>query len=153
MSPILQLVTTVVHRSAVWGIVFAFILATQSSLFAAQCGGLPKDWKANPVPLAGPPTPLLNAPVYGVFPSQPRMPDPERRVPCRCTGTSCSPAAPTPVPDQRVMSGQSQEASVERFAQMRQPPSVLVYSQDVQGVRRYEVVLGLLRPPCGVNAE
>ena len=133
--------TNIVHRMAVSGIVFLFIIASSSHLHAAQCGGFPKGWLPANAPVTAE---RLMVPLGGE--SAPVVP----RAPCKCTGTSCSPAAPTPGPDHRLGSVSSRDADwgpvqipLLRISQSEFPDTV------VAGLR-YEVVLGILRPPCGV---
>lgn len=151
MNPIPRAMTNIVHRSAVRAIVIALVLAAHAPLFAAQCGGLPKGWRPERATLPSPVIPVLNVSVPDDLPALPSGPIPERHVPCRCTGASCSPAAPSPVPDQRVVSGRSTEASVERFAAMWKAPSVSHNFEDVESVLRYAVVFTFWRPPCDVE--
>lgn len=126
---------------AVSGIVLLFMIASSSQIHAAQCGGLPKGWLPTITEI---PAERMVIPLGGE--SAPDAP----RAPCKCTGTSCSPAAPTPGPDHRVSGGISRDAD---FVQTRDFPLFMNQSEypDATDVGlRYEVVWGFLRPPCGV---
>lgn len=133
--------TNIVYRMAVSGIVFLLMIASSSHIHAAQCGGLPKGWlPAN----AEIPEERIVIPLG--HESAPDVP----RDPCKCTGTSCSPAAPTPGPDHRLGSVSSRDADLGpvRIPLLRMRQSE--YPDTVVAGLRHEVVLGILRPPCGV---
>lgn len=131
--------TNIVHRMAVSGIVFLFIIVFSTPIHAAHCGGFPKGWlPAN----AEIPTERIVIPIG--HQSAPDVP----RAPCKCTGNSCSPATPTPAPDHRVSGESSRDAD---WAQSRFFPRNIKqfeYPDATDVGLRYEVVLGILRPPC-----
>lgn len=118
---------------------FLFVIGMGSDLFAAQCGGLPKGWHSPDGDVAR----TLKLPV-----SESPLPSPPR--PCRCTGASCSPVAPLPVPDQRVVTGTPQEALIDEVVRLIAQRSPSVFSDVVSASLRYEVVLGVFRPPCSL---
>ena len=142
MHTLPRTMTIIVHRIAVLGIVFLLTIAFSSHIHASQCGGFPKGWlPANELATSDP----IVIPLDGE--SAPDVP----RAPCKCTGTSCSPAAPTPAPDHRVSGGSSRDADGE---QSRDFPLLLnqtEYSDATNVGLRYEVILGILRPPCDVE--
>ncbi len=133
--------TSIVHRMAVSGIVFLFVIAFSSYTHAAQCGGLPKGWLP-----ANSEIPAERIVIPIGHESTPDVP----RKPCKCTGTSCSPAAPTPGPDHRLGSVSSRDADLGpvRIPLLRMRQSE--YPDTVVSGLRYEDVLGIFRPPCGV---
>lgn len=142
-------VTNVVRRIAVPGMVFLLVLAANSGLFAAQCGGFPKGWKPAEVKsesahaeTAHTETPLSRltktSDHWGPVPSS-----------CRCEGSKCSPAAPARIPDQRVLTGVQYDAVYEAQAGADRPVLSPEFPASVNSQIRYEVVLGVFRPPCG----
>ena len=141
MQALPRTTTNIVHRLAVSGIVFLLMIASSSHIDAAQCGGLPKGW----LPANSPVTAERIVIPIGLE-SAPDSP----RAPCKCTGTSCSPAAPTPGPDHRLGSVSSRDADLGpvRIPLLRMRQSE--FPDTVVAELRYEVVLGILRPPCGV---
>ena len=128
-----------VRRLAVSGTVFLLVLAAHSGVFAAQCGGLPKGWK--PAEMQASSTPA------DAVPQQPASPVP---APCQCRGASCHPAAPSPAPERGVVSSVSIEAILDRTPSLKPVRSASGFPATVNSMLRYEVVLGLFRPPCGV---
>lgn len=138
-------VTNVVRRIAVPGIVFLLVLAANSGLFAAQCGGFPKGWKP-----AGGPTEtaqkLAETPVDQL--AKTTLPAAPARS-CHCEGSKCAPAAPPSAPDQRVTSSVSMDAHFLATSGADRAVVSPEFPASVNSQIRYEVVLGLLRPPCG----
>ena len=131
------------RRIAVMGMVCLFILAANGSLFAAQCGGLPKGWHA-----ATDSADRVEFSLSDVrLPSSPSAPRP---APCRCIGSSCSPAVPSPAPDQRVTTGSVSDGILVQTASLGRSPSPVEFPNAVTASLRFEVVLGVFRPPCGV---
>lgn len=118
---------------------FLFVVGIGSDLFAAQCGGLPKGWHSPDADVAG--ALKLSSP-------DSETPLPQKPLPCRCTGASCSPVAPLPIPDQRVVTGLPQEALVNVVDRLVGQKSPSEFSDAVWASLRYEVVLGVFRPPC-----
>ena len=127
---------------AVSGIVFLFIIASSSHLHAAQCGGLPKGWLPSHLSVK---LDRITFPIGGV--SVPAVPP---RAPCKCTGTSCSPAAPTPAPDHRVSGENCHDADLEPTRNFPPLTNQSEFPDATDVGLRYEVVLSILRPPCGV---
>ena len=131
-----------VRRLAVSGTVFLMLLVAQSGVFAAQCGGLPKGWK--PAEMQAGHT-LADA-MSLASPQRPAAPAP---TPCQCFGASCHPAAPSPAPERGVVSVQI-EAILDRTPSLKTVRSASKFPAAVNSMLRYEVVLGVFRPPCGV---
>ena len=134
--------TNIVHRIAVSGIVLLLMITSSSQIHAAQCGGLPKGWLSANSEI---PTDRIVIPI-----GHESAPDVPPRAPCKCTGTSCSPAAPTPGPDHRVSGAGFRDADL---GQTREFPLLINQSEspDCTDVGlRYVVVFGIFRPPCGV---
>lgn len=149
MSQFTSPVTNVVRRIAVPGIVFLLVLAANSGVFAAQCGGFPKGWKPSEVKsesahadLADTKTPLNQL----AKTSNHRAPAPAS---CRCEGSKCAPAAPAPLPDQRVLTGVQYDAVYEAQTGADRAALSPEFPASVNSQIRYEVVLGVFRPPCG----
>ena len=132
-----------VRRLAVSAGVFLLVLVAHSGVFAAQCGGLPKGWK--PAEMQAD-SAAVDVTDLGSSP-QPTTPAP---APCRCSGASCHPAAPSPAPERGVVASASIEAILDRSPSLKPVRSVSEFPAAVNSMLRYEVVLGLFRPPCGV---
>ena len=131
------------RRIAALGTVYLLVLASNGSLFAAQCGGLPRGWHA-----ATDSADRIEFSVSDVRASKsPSVPQPK---PCQCTGASCSPAAPSPAPDQRVISGRVSEGILVRTPNLGRSPSPIEFLDGVVASFRYEVVLSVFRPPRGI---
>lgn len=138
-------VTNVVRRVAVPGIVFLLVLAANSGLFAAQCGGFPKGWK--PVGFENETVQLLTeTPVERL--SKPTTPAAPARS-CHCEGSKCAPAAPPSAPDRSVTWSVSTDAHFVGASAADRAVVSPEFPAAVNSQIRYEVVLGLLRPPCG----
>ena len=131
------------RRLAVWGAVCLLVLASGGSVFAAQCGGFPKGWHTS----SGPANTVDFSVSGSKLPNAPAHPLP---APCQCRGLSCSPAAPVQAPDQRVVTGQMNDGILVRTIGFQRSPSDVEFPDAVTALLRYEVVLGVLRPPCGV---
>ena len=138
-------VTNVVRRIAVPGIVFFLVLAANSGLFAAQCGGFPKGWKPAGVESETAQA-LTETPVERL--SKSTAPAAPARS-CHCEGSKCAPAAPPSAPDQRVASSVSTDAHFVGASAADCTVMSPEFPAAVNSKIRYEVVLGLLRPPCG----
>lgn len=143
MKPNSQMTINFVRRLAVLGVVFLLGLSANSGLFAAQCGGLPKGWKPAEIQAV-----TTDSDVTDIGNSQrPTAPAP---APCKCTGASCSPAAPSPAPERGVVSVVQVEAILGRSPIVKSVRATSEFSNAVNSTLRYEVVLGVFRPPCGI---
>ena len=128
---------------AVSGMVFLLVLAANTGAFAAHCGGFPKGWKSAETQSDN----TLSDVVSLVGSEQPTAPSP---VPCKCIGASCHPAAPSPAPERGVVSQVQIRAILDRTPLVKSDRSAPEFPQTVNSMLRYEVVFGVLRPPCGV---
>ena len=124
-------------RFAVLGTVFLLGLASNNTVFAAQCGGFPKGWQ--------PAEASRGSDAFHISDNlSPRDRAPNSPVPCKCQGASCSPAAPMPVPDQRLVLGSGQDGMLLRMMSFPLSPSRGEFPTAVTASLRYEVVLGVL---------
>ena len=143
LNPSLHTTMNFVRRLAVSGMVFLLGLAANSGVFAAQCGGLPKGWKPAETQASSTPVDVMN--FAGA--ERPASPAP---APCQCRGASCHPAAPAPAPERGVVLSVSIDAMLDR-SMCREPVRISPeFPATVNSMLRYEVVLGVFRPPCGV---
>lgn len=143
MPPLPHMPMRFVRRMAVPGMVCLLILATHSGAFAAQCGGLPKGWK----PAQPQVDTTLSNWVSLPESERPAVPTPK---PCQCRGASCHPAAPSPAPERGVVLSLQIDAKLDRLM-CREPVRVSPeFPAAVNSMLRFEVVLGVFRPPCGV---
>ena len=138
-----SLTTCFVRRIAVSGMVLLLVLAANTGALAAQCGGFPKGWKSAETQAVSSLSDVLN--VAGS--ERPTAPSP---VPCKCIGASCHPAAPSPAPERGGVSTVQIRAILDHAPLVKSDRSVPEFPQTVNSMLRYEVVLGVLRPPCGV---
>ena len=143
MSHPSSLTTCFVRRIAVSGMVFVLALAANSGAFAAHCGGFPKGWK----PAESQAVSTLSHVLSLTGSERPTAPSP---APCQCTGASCSPAAPSPAPERGVVTTIQLRAILDLSPLVKSDRSVPEFPQTVYSTLRYEVVFGVLRPPCGV---
>ena len=143
LPPVPHITMRFVHRMAVMGVVCLLVLAVQSGAFAAQCGGLPKGWK----PAQTQADSTLSNWVSLAESERPTAPTP---MPCQCRGASCLPASPAPAPERGVVLSLQIDAMLDR-SMCREPVRVSPeFPAAVNSMLRYEVVLGVFRPPCGV---
>lgn len=151
-------------------------LSTGSSLFAAQCGGLPNGWELAKTPSSATGYRLevnkfaggriaenrfnngdtLRSPSL-LITSRHVITSPHDTTtsgtntptppPCHCRGASCSPTTPFHAPDNRVSQSYSLDAVVEPSKQHEFQPETIQYAITVKYGVRYSVEMGILRPP------
>ncbi len=143
LNPTSPLTTCFVRRIAVPGMVFLLVLAANSGAFAAHCGGFPKGWKSAETQAANTLSDVLN--VAGS--ERPTAPSP---APCKCVGASCHPAAPSPAPERGGVSTVQIRAILDHPPLVKSDRAVSEFPETVNSTLRYQVVFGVLRPPCGV---
>ncbi len=138
-----SLTTCFVRRIAVSGMVLLLVLVANTGAFAAQCGGFPKGWKSAETQSASTLSHVLSL----AGSEQPTAPSP---APCKCTGASCSPAAPSPAPERGAVPTVQIRSILDHAPLVKADRSVSEFPQTVHSTLRYDVVFGVLRPPCGV---
>ena len=143
LNPLPRQTMNFVRRIAVSGAVFLWVLAIHSGVFAAQCGGLPKGWKPAESQVGNSSAEVLHL-------GQSDRPAAPMPAPCQCTGASCQPAAPSPAPERGVVWSVSADAFLDRPTRLKSVRSASEFPASVNSTLRYEVVLGVFRPPCGV---
>ena len=134
----------IANRIAVLGVLLIGFVFSDSSLFAAQCGGLPKNWHRIETAARD-----LSTTAETSDPKPLGLPSLPNR-PCHCTGLGCSPIVPPTLPDHRVISGSAHDAILGFGVRLRTVSDSMEFPDAVIASYRYEVVLGKWRPPCSL---